>query len=70
MCSCRRVRGDWESFPVFLLQGFPNIGPTLANSIIEKFGKAPLSWSCTLDELKSVPGLGERRAEALWRLLK
>ncbi len=60
----------WGGFGRFLLQGFPNIGPTLASSILERFGKIPLSWNCTLDELKTVPGMGERRAEALWKLLK
>jgi len=61
------LHGD---FGRFLLRGFPHIGPTLANSIVERFGRVPLSWSCTLDELKSVPGMGEHRAEALWKLLR
>jgi len=69
------VRDTWgkssqEDVARFLLQGFPGIGTALAEAILERFGKAPLSWSCTFDELKSVPGIGERRSKALWELLQ
>lgn len=68
------VRDSWgkssqEDIHRFLLQGLPGIGTVLAEAILERFGKAPLSWSCTFDELKSVPGIGERRSKALWELL-
>jgi ERCC4-type nuclease len=54
----------------FLLQGFPGIGISLAEAMLERFGGAPLSWSCTYDELRSVPGIGEKRSKALWELLQ
>jgi len=54
----------------FLLQGFPGIGTVLADAILERFGRVPLSWSCNLDELRSVPGIGEKRAKELWELLQ
>ncbi|MDD5501336.1 MAG: hypothetical protein PHH57_06620, partial [Candidatus Omnitrophica bacterium] len=69
------VRDSWgkssqEDIHRFLLQGLPGIGTVLAEAILERFGKAPLSWSCTFDELKFVPGIGERRSKALWELLQ
>ena len=69
------ARDSWgtstrEDFARFLLQGFPGIGTALADAILERFGAVPLSWCCTFDELKSVPGIGERRAKTLWELLQ
>jgi len=63
-------KSSQEDIARFLLQGFPGIGTALAEVILERFGKAPLSWSCTFDELRSVPGIGERRSKALWELLQ
>jgi ERCC4-type nuclease len=69
------VRDSWgpnrrEDFARFLLQGFPGIGTALAEAILKRFGRVPLSWNCTLAELRSVPGIGERRAKTLWELLQ
>ena len=69
------VRDSWgpnrrEDFVRFLLQGFPGIGTALAEAILKRFGRVPLSWNCTLAELRSVPGIGERRAKTLWELLQ
>jgi ERCC4-type nuclease len=60
------ARDSWgtsslEDVMKFLLQGFPGIGTVLADAILERFSRVPLSWSCTLDELRSVPGIGEKR---------
>jgi ERCC4-type nuclease len=69
------ARDSWgtsslEDVMKFLLQGFPGIGTVLADAILERFRRVPLSWNCTLDELKSVPGIGNRRAKELWELLQ
>ena len=55
---------------LWILQGFVGIGPQLAENIIKHFGKIPISWTCTLDELKSVPRLGEKRATEIYKLLQ
>jgi len=55
---------------LWILQGFEGIGPQLAENIIKHFGKIPISWTCTLDELKSVPRLGEKRATEIYKLLQ
>jgi ERCC4-type nuclease len=55
---------------LWILQGFEGIGPQLAENIIKRFGKIPIAWTCTLDELKSVPRLGEKRATEIYKLLQ
>lgn len=53
---------EWASH---FLQGLDGIGPELAKNIIEKFGRVPLSWDVTADELKSVPGVGPKKAQQM-----
>jgi Fanconi anemia group M protein len=54
----------------FLLQGLPGIGCVLAEQIFDTFGRVPLRWDCTYEELLSVYGIGEKRAKALWEALQ
>lgn len=54
----------------FLLQGFPGVGSTLAEQIFDHFGRVPLRWDCSFEELLSVYGIGEKRAKALWEALE
>lgn len=69
------VKGAWyvpsaSEVQLWLLQGFQGVGPQLAENIIQHFGgRMPIAWTCTLDELKSVPRLTSKRAEEMWGLL-
>jgi len=58
---------DWGRF---LLQGFPGIGSTLAEAIFDHFGRVPLRWDCTKEELLEIEGIGKKRAGELWRMLE
>jgi len=63
-------KGSWGPMSknetwLWLLQGFPNIGPGLADKIIQHFGTVPLRWTCSLEELMKVPKIGKGRAEQL-----
>lgn len=67
-------KGVWvvpsaEEMQSWLLQGFEGIGPALADAIIERFGRVPLAWTCTIDELMQVPKLSSKRAYYLWNFL-
>jgi len=62
-----RTDRDWA---VWLLQGFPGIGPTLAEAIFDHFGEVPLRWTCRFGDLLKVEGIGPKRAAALWRALE
>jgi len=62
--------GDKRSAARYFLQGFPGVGATLAEQIFDHFGKLPLTWACTQEELMSVYGIGRKRAKVLWETLQ
>lgn len=70
------AKGKWiiptsRDIDLWLLQGFPGIGPTIAESIIKTCGgRIPLRWACSYSELLSAPGLGRKRARMLWESLE
>ncbi len=71
----RVSRDSWRTssqrdFALFFLQGLPGVGSVLAEAILERFGRIPMSWTCSLDDLKTVDGIGDKRARALWELLQ
>lgn len=53
-----------------ILQGFDGVGVGLAKKIIDHFGKIPLKWDCSENELMSVKLIGKSRAKKLWDQLK
>jgi ERCC4-type nuclease len=58
---------DWARH---LLQSFPGVGPVLADAIYDRFGRAPLRWDATREELGAVDGVGPRRLAMLWEALE
>jgi ERCC4-type nuclease len=54
-----------EETQSWLLQSWSGIGPSTAEAIIKKFGRAPLRWTCSLEELSSVSRLGKSKAKEL-----
>lgn len=70
-----KAKGAWGSptaseKDLWILQGFPGVGPGLAISIVNHFGHIPLKWDCTYDELVRVPKIGGGRASKLWAALQ
>lgn len=53
---------DWARH---LLQGFPGIGPQVAQDIIDHFGGIPLQWTVTPAQMMKVKGLGKGRIKTL-----
>jgi ERCC4-type nuclease len=53
---------DWG---VQVLRSFPLVGPVVAGSVWDHFGRLPLRWECDEAELAAVPGVGPKRATAL-----
>lgn len=56
--------GD-QTWAEFILQGVDGIGPALARRIIHQFGRVPLVWSVSPEELLTVPGLGPGRLKKM-----
>ncbi len=66
------AKGNWyvptaKDVHLWLLQSFPGIGPSTADAIIAHFSDTvPVQWTCTLEQLMSVSGLSNKRAQELW----
>lgn len=54
---------------IHFLQGLPACGPTRARAIIDHFGRVPVRWDLTSEELQSVPGIGKGSADRWHRFL-
>lgn len=60
---------DDADFQMWLLQGLDGIGPKQAREIVKWYGRVPMLWDTTVDELMKVPGIGKGRAEKMLRAL-
>ncbi len=56
-------------FATHILQGFPGVGPELAERIVNHFDRVPLDWSATVEELMEVSGIGKTKAMRIHRSL-
>lgn len=63
-------KADKRDFARFFLQGIPGIGPVIAEQIYDHFGKIPMEWTCTEQELCDIKGVGPKRAKILADMLK
>jgi ERCC4-type nuclease len=59
-----------RSFQRWILQGFPGVGPDVADRIIDHFGAVPMQWTVGRDELMEVPGVGAGIADKLLKGLE
>lgn len=59
-----------EDFSRFILQGFPGVGIRLATELYRTFNRIPLQWSYSKEELGKVPGIGKKRVDRLWSMLR
>jgi ERCC4-type nuclease len=54
-----------EDYQRHLVQGLPGVGYELAERIVGKFG-VPFTWSVSVEDLMTVPGIGRVKAEKIW----
>jgi ERCC4-type nuclease len=59
-----------EDWSLHLLQSFDGLGLEKARALKKHFGGVPMSWDCTEDELKQVPGIGKVLAARLIGAMK
>ena len=57
---------DWQ---LYILQAFPGVGPKLAEAILENLGSLEKFCTASITELSRIPGLGEKKAELIKRIL-
>jgi DNA excision repair protein ERCC-4 len=54
-----------KSRQLYLLQGLPQVGPTLAKRLLEHFGSVAKIVNATIDDLTGVEGIGPVSAKAI-----
>lgn len=59
-----------EEWQVYLVQSLPNVGPKLAYRLLEKFGSPINVFNASIADLSRVEGLGVKRAEQIFELLR
>jgi ERCC4-type nuclease len=57
---------DWG---VYLLQSFDGVGAGLAGDIFDHFGKVPIRWEVTREEMLAVKGMGPKRVDKMLAVL-
>lgn len=60
----RRPKGK-RKVQLYLLQGFPGIGPRRARRLLERFGSVEAVLTASTEELASVTGIGRTTADAI-----
>lgn len=58
---------DWQ---LYVVQSLPNVGPKLALRLLEKFGSPIRVFNASIADLSKVEGLGVKRAERIFELLR
>ncbi len=58
---------EWQ---LYILESFPGIGPKTAERILETFGTVEGFMNASISELSKVPGIGEKKAELIKKILK
>lgn len=59
-----------KDYAIHLLTSMPNVGPVVAENILEHFGGVPLEWRVGKEDLMEVPGVGKVRAEKMMKVLE
>lgn len=59
-----------RSWGVHILTGIPGIGQGTAENILDYFGRVPLSWDVTRDELEAVKGVGKKTIQEMTRFIR
>jgi ERCC4-type nuclease len=54
-----------REWAVHFLQGLSGIGPETASAVFDTFGRVPLRWDVTEDELLAIRGIGPKRAKQM-----
>jgi DNA excision repair protein ERCC-4 len=57
---------DWQ---LYVIQSLPHVGPKLAMRLLDHFGSIDKIINAPISELAKVPGIGEKRAIELYKVL-
>ncbi|RLC79765.1 MAG: hypothetical protein DRJ03_22930 [Chloroflexi bacterium] len=62
---------EWslERKALYILEGFPGIGPLKAREVVEHFGSLRDFVNASAEEIASIPGIGMKTAEEIYRVV-
>lgn len=60
---------DEEERKLFVLQGLPDIGPKLADKLLQRFGTLRKVFNASIDQLMGIEGIGDKKAEEIYRII-
>ena len=61
----QKTKMSGSQFQLFIMQSFPDVGPTLAKSILKEFKSIKNISNATIDDLKKVSKLGPKKAQKI-----
>lgn len=53
----------------YIIEGLPNVGPTLAIRLLERFDSVKKIFSLEKEHLEKIDGIGEKKAEEIWKII-
>ena len=60
-----KTRMNFSQRQLFILESFPDVGPTLAKSILKEFKTLRNVANASIDDLKKVQNLGPKKADKI-----
>lgn len=60
---------DEDDRKIFILEGFPDIGPKLAGRLLNRFKTLRNIFNAKIYQLAGVEGIGEKRAEEIYKII-
>ncbi|RME77636.1 DEAD/DEAH box helicase [Candidatus Woesearchaeota archaeon] len=64
-----KSKGSLKQAQEYIVSALPNVGPTLAPTLLKKFGSVKAVFNASEDELKNISRIGEKKAKEIQRLL-
>jgi len=61
----QKTKMSGSQFQLFIMQSFPDVGPTLAKSILKEFKSIKNISNATIEDLKKVSKLGPKKAQKI-----
>jgi Fanconi anemia group M protein len=68
--SDRRKPLTKDEYKLYMIESLPGVGPVLAKNLFDRFGSVKGILSASLNELKSVEGVGIKKAEKIKEVLE
>ncbi len=71
LSSVRHMKktNDLHLIQRFVLEGFPHIGPTIAERVIKEYTTLNRFFNTSLERLEKIEGIGDKKAKMIWDII-